>query len=236
MAWRVAYSLDVLLGQLNAHAPNRSKVSDGSIGDAVHATRDSDHNPWYGPGIVTARDFTHDQAGGLGCHWLAAALTASGDRRIKYIIWNRRLWAAGSWRTYTGPNPHTRHLHLSVVASPACDDITPWPLGMEDTMPLTSADTNAVWMQPCTGTGPDGTTQTWPAATWMTVMAFRVAAIEQHTAQLVGRDPVDVEALVEGLAPLLVDALTEQLPTLRPEDLERIAAAVTDEQARRLAG
>ena len=44
MAWRVARSLDVLLGQLNALAPERSKASDGSIGDAAHASRSSDHN------------------------------------------------------------------------------------------------------------------------------------------------------------------------------------------------
>lgn len=197
MAWRVARSLNALLEQLNASAPNRSKVSDGSIGDAEHATRDSDHNPWYGPGIVTARDFTHDPAGGLDCHWLAGALTASGDRRIKYIIWNRRLWKSGNWRKYTGPNPHTRHLHLSVVASPACDDTTAWALNLEDDMPLTSADTNAVWMQPCTGTGPDGKVQTWPAATWITVMAFRVASLSETVAEIQAAQtaptPVDID-------------------------------------------
>jgi hypothetical protein len=129
MVWRVATSLNVLLEQLNAIAPHRSKESDGSIGDAAHATRDSDHNPWYGPGIVTARDFTNDPAGGLDCHWLAAALVRSGDGRIKYIIWNRKIWSGGSWRNYTGVNPHTKHLHLSVVASAAADDPRPWNLG-----------------------------------------------------------------------------------------------------------
>src|SRR5690606_13626231 len=127
MTWRVAKSLDVLLGQLNAMFPGRSKISDGSIGDAAHATRDSDHNPWYGPGIVTARDYTHDPAGGLDGQWLADSLVASRDSRIKYIIWNRRIWQ-GSWQPYYGANPHTKHLHLSVVASPACDDTTPWSL------------------------------------------------------------------------------------------------------------
>ena len=133
MAWRVATSLNVLLEQLNAIAPHRSKISDGSIGDAAHATRDSDHNPWYGPGIVTARDFTHDIPGGLDCHWLAAALVRAGDGRIKYIIWNRKIWSGGTWRNYTGVNPHTKHLHLSVVASAAADDPRPWNL--ETTQP-----------------------------------------------------------------------------------------------------
>ncbi len=75
MAWRTAKSLDVLLDEINRAAPKRSKASDGSIGDAAHATRSSDHNPWVrwlGTGIVTARDFTHDPAGGLDCNKLAA--------------------------------------------------------------------------------------------------------------------------------------------------------------------
>lgn len=126
VTWRVARSLDVLLGQLNARAPNRNKASDGSIGDADHQNRSSDHNPWYGPGIVTARDFTHDP-GDLDCQWLANTLTDHRDPRIKYIIWNRRIWnPAVGWRAYTGANPHTSHLHLSVVASPACDSTAAW--------------------------------------------------------------------------------------------------------------
>lgn len=128
MAWRVARSLDVLLGQLNDLYPHRSKVSDGSIGDAAHASRNSDHNPWYGPGIVTARDFTHDPDGGINCHWLAQQLVTHHDRRIKYIIWDHKIWQHG-WSAYNGPNPHTKHLHLSVVASPLCDNTTKWNLG-----------------------------------------------------------------------------------------------------------
>lgn len=116
---RPAYSLNVLLEQLNNHAPNRSKVSDGWIGDPAHSSRTSDHNPDEN-GIVHARDFTHDPAGGLDCHWLANALATYRDPRIKYIIWNRRIWTpaiANMWRAYSGVNPHTKHLHLSVNSS-----------------------------------------------------------------------------------------------------------------------
>jgi hypothetical protein len=127
--------LDTLLGQLNAACPGRSKVSDGSIGDAAHATRDSDHNPWYGPGIVTARDYTHDPAHGLDIALLAVQLAGSGDTRIKYIIANGLIWSAAGanarrWVKYAGANAHTKHLHLSVVASPACDNPAPWNLPM----------------------------------------------------------------------------------------------------------
>lgn len=123
--WRVAESLEVLRRQLNEMAPARSKASDGSIGDQAHAARKSDHNPDAGR-VVRARDYTHDPAHGLDCNWLAQALIASGDRRIKYIIWNKRIWQNGSWSSSSG---HTQHLHLSVVAGAAGDSAVSWNLG-----------------------------------------------------------------------------------------------------------
>lgn len=128
MTWHVAGSLEQLRAQINLLFPNRSKASDGSIGDAAHATRDSDHNPWY-EDTVTARDFTHDPDGGMPGQWLADSLSRNGDRRLKYVIWNRRIWApARGWRPYTGENPHTHHVHVSVVASPLCEGRAAWSL------------------------------------------------------------------------------------------------------------
>lgn len=133
MAWYIARSLDKLLAQLNTLAPNRSKVSDGGIGDPAHSARTSDHNPITGTGQVCARDFTHDPAGGLDCGSLAARLTSFGDSRIKYVIWDRRIWTPGvGWRNYTGTNPHTHHLHLSVKAGSVGDNQAPWYLGVSD--------------------------------------------------------------------------------------------------------
>ncbi|WP_439377818.1 hypothetical protein [Amycolatopsis lexingtonensis] len=133
MGWYVARSLDRLLAQLNAKAPQRSKASDGSIGDAAHSARLSDHNP-TSAGQVCARDYTHDPAGGLDCNWLADALVRSRDPRIKYVIWNRRIidsrpgnhpWV---WMPYSGTNPHNKHLHLSVFAGSAGDNTADWAL------------------------------------------------------------------------------------------------------------
>jgi Putative peptidoglycan binding domain len=135
--WKVAPSLDQLRGQLDAHAPDRSTASDGAIGDAEHATRDSDHNPWWhlaGQAYVTARDFTHDPAGGLDCNQLAAALVRGCDQRVKYLIWDRRICSGGEgrdpwrWRDYSGPNPHEHHLHLSVVPDARSLSRIPWLL------------------------------------------------------------------------------------------------------------
>lgn len=148
--WRVANSLEKLLAQLNGLAPWRSKASDGGIGDAAHATRASDHNPWFvlnGQPLVTARDFTHDPANGLDCHWLAETLVASRDKRIKYIIWNGKILDSRpghnpwKWARYTGSNPHTKHLHLSVMDNASADDTRMWALTphlpLDDDMLLT---------------------------------------------------------------------------------------------------
>ncbi|HSX68117.1 hypothetical protein [Nocardioides sp.] len=126
MTYREAESLKRLKSEIDRAAPRRSTASDGWIGDAAHASRTSDHNPWLkdasGVGVVRARDFTHDPAGGLDCHKLALFLAdALGGhpalRAGAYIIWNRRIISAKrlseGWRPYTGSNPHTKHLHLS---------------------------------------------------------------------------------------------------------------------------
>jgi hypothetical protein len=134
--WRVAPALDTLLGQLNALAPRRSRVSDGSIGDQAHASRSSDHNPRIiaGQNLVSARDFTHDLAGGLDCNILADALKSARDSRVKYVIWNKHIMSGSggpspwTWRAYKGTNPHTRHLHLSVVGDARALEARAWKL------------------------------------------------------------------------------------------------------------
>lgn len=131
---RLALSLETLRAQLNALAPNRSKVSDGWIGDAAHSARKSDHNP-NRSGVVCALDITHDPENGMDCHKLAEWLVASQDFRIAYIIWNGRICSGSAsdrrwtWRTYTGPSPHTKHIHISVYQDPeAYDSARPWEL------------------------------------------------------------------------------------------------------------
>lgn len=139
MAWRVAEALETLRKQLNVKFPGRDKSADGGIGDAAHASRSSDHNPWVqykGMGIVTARDFTHDPRSGLDSEALAEALRSSGDPRIKYIISNRKICSgvgqehpAWAWRPYPGKNPHNHHVHVSVKSDPVhFDDARPWNL------------------------------------------------------------------------------------------------------------
>jgi hypothetical protein len=124
MSWRPANCLVRLRDQINRKAPNRSKASDGTIGDSAHAARNSDHNPWVKDGslgVVTAIDITHDPANGCDAEQIVQSLVSSRDTRIKYIIWNQRILSSQVqpwiWRDYNGINPHTRHFHLSVKAS-----------------------------------------------------------------------------------------------------------------------
>ncbi len=138
MAWRVARALDVLLAEINAMAPQRAKAADGSIGDAAHSSRASDHNPNVA-GVVCARDFTHDPAHGCDAPAIAEyvrRLGKSGDRRVKYVISNARIasWIGDwAWRPYTGINAHRHHVHVSVSTEPRHYDSTaPWGIDQED--------------------------------------------------------------------------------------------------------
>lgn len=115
--WRAAESLLTLRRQLNAAYPNRSKASDGLIGDDAHAEdKTSDHNP-DSNGVVAALDVTHDPSKGLDIAVLSEALRTARDYRIKYVIANKKIFGPFSnwqWQNYIGDNPHEKHMHVSV--------------------------------------------------------------------------------------------------------------------------
>ncbi len=120
---RLAESLVTLRNQVNQAAPARSTASDGWIGDRAHRRRRSDHNPHIRDGqynVVSALDITNDPDNGCNCEVLADALITGKDPRIKYVIWNRRIFSSvvtpWTWRDYSGSNPHIKHIHISVLA------------------------------------------------------------------------------------------------------------------------
>lgn len=108
--------------------PNRSRASDGIVADPNHSPS-SDHADPDRDGYAEAFDLTHDPSAGCDAHALVRAAVARRDRRIKLAISNGRIWsaarAAEGWRPYSGPNPHTRHAHVS-TADAARDDTSPW--------------------------------------------------------------------------------------------------------------
>lgn len=139
MTWKLADALTTLRQQVNIKWPARSRVADGTIGDAAHTARTSDHNPWIqykGFGIVSGLDITHDPSKGPDSQALADMLVASRDTRIKYIISRKKIISGDAgpqpwvWRPYTGKNAHDHHVHISVKSDPEHFTSTkPWSLG-----------------------------------------------------------------------------------------------------------
>ena len=107
--WRVAGCLLVLRDEINERWPERDKASDGMIGDAAHASSDSDHNPFIiddGVGVVRALDVDVD---GIDAAKLAEHLRQlgkKGDKRVNnggYVI----FIAASPARSKIGPGVST---------------------------------------------------------------------------------------------------------------------------------
>ena len=133
MSWHLAPSLSVLRSEVNTLWPGRSKVSDGTIGDAAHSARTSDHNP-NARRSVNAIDIT--RSGIDPARLISVAIT---DSRTNYVIFDRQIWSRSRGfvpRRYTGANPHTGHVHISIrQARDAEQDTRPWGLAASTTTP-----------------------------------------------------------------------------------------------------
>lgn len=123
----LAPSLVALYDQADARFPDRSIASDGTIGDAAHADRVSDHNPapyTDGKSYVTAADLT-DWDPRFDVDEMLENLRQERDPRIKYGISDGRFFssyatpdrAAWAWAPYNGLNGHFKHVHISVLMS-----------------------------------------------------------------------------------------------------------------------
>lgn len=149
MAWRLAHSIPVFHAQLKtgypfAAPPATPNVQWGTIADLSHSST-SDHSPndfaGWGNDIVTAADWPHRPDLGLDNHKVCESLRLSRDARIKYVIFNRRMFSsyaargypAWTWRPYpnTATDPHTDHAHLSVVGDARADGTQPWQIGAD---------------------------------------------------------------------------------------------------------
>lgn len=176
-----------LLNEFNALGPNRDKASDGSVGDLAHQEGVSDHNPDETGNTggqsdvddineVHARDIDHSGPWPAGWNMerfiqevLLPRCRAGTERRLRYIIYNRRIWSASDgWRqrAYAGKNGHEQHAHFSFrygsgSAPSNPEQITdPWGLlaavqaasKSEEDMPITKADVTTI-----------ATADIWPA-------------------------------------------------------------------------
>ena len=112
-----------VLRQATALFPKRKKLSDGLLPTVAHRKQNpnSDHNTGL------AVDLTHDPANGVDCAEIFEKLKE--DHRVTYLIFNRKIWsrkyANQGNRKYSGTNPHTKHLHISIDSAYA-NDTSPW--------------------------------------------------------------------------------------------------------------
>ena len=112
-----------VLRQATALKPKRKKASDGLLPSLAHQKQNpsSDHNTGF------AVDLTHDPVSGFDGHDVYEHLKS--DKRVKYLIFNGKIWEAnGGENRYTGPNQHRHHVHVSIKS--ACGNDTsnwfPW--------------------------------------------------------------------------------------------------------------
>jgi len=130
MSWYIAPSLLKLVGEVNARMAPPTwptvSVGDGAVGDTSHQARPSDHNPdWNDGGVVRAVDI-----GIEGRSARAILNEVIGDPRVYYVIHNAKIysrtygWAANR---YTGSNPHSHHIHISIRDGDAYENShKPW--------------------------------------------------------------------------------------------------------------
>lgn len=129
--WILIPCLKALFAEFDRIAPGRDRASDGSIGDAAHQKEVSDHNPDE-TGSVPIHDADHinevhaidvdntlresDLTMEKVVQFILGRCRSGAEKRLRYIIYNRRIWSASSgWvqKTYTGASPHTEHAHFS---------------------------------------------------------------------------------------------------------------------------
>lgn len=163
--WILVPCLVQLRAEVNRIAPSRDEASDGTIGDAAHQAEVSDHNPdevgsvpihdadrtnevhaWDADDDLRESDLTMEKV----VQFLLGRCRSGKETRLRYIIYNRRIWeASNGWkqRAYTGPSAHTEHAHFSASYETAKEASTAsWHL--EDIpVALTQADKNFITAQ-----------------------------------------------------------------------------------------
>jgi len=132
VAWVNTAASDSLRDEFNEAFPNRTKASDGTIGDGEHSQSVSDHNPDETGNTggkedsdsineVHARDLDKDlnRPGWTmerATQIIMGRCRSGAETRLDYWIYNRRIWRrSNGWVTenYTGANQHTEHAHGS---------------------------------------------------------------------------------------------------------------------------
>lgn len=242
-AWIVVPSLLALRDEFDAVSPRRDKGADGTIGDSAH-TSSSDHTPDEDSDVLRGRDADKinevhaldiDSSGPWpDSGWLDRKIKEliaeerrrwldPGDMcRLRYIIWNKRIYSQGNdfvGEAYGGDDPHTDHAHFSArYETRAENDTRPWGV-LEDDM-LTAKEVAAeVWAHllknAYTGTmQPAGDLLRFaPSRYPHDVTQQQLAAVAGQVSSLaarVGASDFDEAAIVQGILAGLDDAVAQR--------------------------
>lgn len=238
-SWTTVPSLESLRNEFNVIAPHRDKSSDGTIGDQSHASGSSDHNPDETGNTPDEDSDSKNEVHGLDVdkdlnesftmedcvQFLLGECRKSNDvgkdkGRLKYIIFNKRIWeASNGWdqRSYTGSNPHDKHAHFSFeYDSEYSEDSSPWGLveRFTDTMAIDDDDANKI---------------AWHV--WNYKMGVPPENVEEHTAggtlRYADIRKEDIMAVVREESAKILTAVSE-VPTAQENAEETIAALNED--------
>lgn len=136
-SWVTSPSVNALMDEIEAAFPARHPA-DGTVASRGHDYNNpsSDHRPYpyTGPGVVNAVDSGGRDDGFI----LTEALRSSRDPRIKYVIFDSRIFSSYSrpgrdpweWGDYSGAS-HASHVHVSVLRSNQ-NNGDPWNLDLGD--------------------------------------------------------------------------------------------------------
>lgn len=181
------------LDEATSIAPNRRRTSDGICASPTHHAQNpgSDHEPHIiigGVKYATAFDVSDDKDL-FDADAMAEKLRITRDERIKYVISERHMYSSYpshgyqpyTWRPYSGPNPHTTHVHFSILPRFIFDLRSWWtPVIAVPAQPLIGGDDEMLGKEPddvmrCTisewcveywGRRPTVDEQTWLLATY----------------------------------------------------------------------
>jgi hypothetical protein len=242
--WTLVPCLVELRSEFNAIAPSRDRSSDGSVGDARHQAGRSDHNP-DSRGLVHAIDVDVDlRTSGLTMELVVQRILArcrsGAEKRLRYVIFNRRIWeASNGWRErrYTGPNPHDHHAHFSSSYETALEASTAsWHLTdqEDDDMGMSPDDWKkldqklaalatpaTVWSYKLPAVGKTAAGQLVEANQRAGSAAnSQLPKLATAITQLAGGQ-IDQAALVAALVPALTEAIVSRLP----QDHDDVTAA-----------
>ncbi len=266
MAWVLTKQLQAWRTQMNANFPNRDKTSDGTIGDTAHQAETSGHNPddtagskpeWDGDSDTLAEVRASDTDADTGdpnvsmediVQHLLKLARAGSLWFIRYIIYNRRIWrASNGWKqeTYTGSNPHDKHMHMSGAYTQDADNFASANYHLEDLVAITSADADLIldrlddrlradtslraiyralpWQY--TGNGLQGAASTLDALSDSQVVLTGLSELGARVGSLA--DPAALATAVAGiLVPAVVSAVQETVALTQAEAQEACERAV----------